>query len=431
MKIAYISAGSAGMYCGSCIHDNTLASALMELGHDVALIPTYTPMRTDEDSVAMEKIFFGGINIYLQHKSSIFRHMPRFLERWLNSPKLLKYVSRFAGSTNAHDLGGLTADMLHGEAGHLKRELDELTGWLRDEYRPDIIVLTNSMLLGLARQLRKECGVPVLCELQGEDIFIDDLIEPYKSEVMKELYERSRDVDGFIATSEYYADYMAEYLHAPRERVHIVPLGIHLEGHGQHIGPGRGQEDLFTIGFLARVCPEKGLHLLAEAFRILAEKLGRERVRLRAAGWLGEKDRPYLEELEQKIESWGLGDGYDYAGEVDRQQKIAFLSEVDVLCVPTVYREPKGLFALEALANGTPVVLPDHGALPELVDRTRGGILVKPNDPASIAAGLESLYHDPARREVLARQGRLAVHQSYSARTMAENTAKVFKRFVG
>ncbi|HSR69838.1 MAG TPA: glycosyltransferase family 4 protein [Acidobacteriota bacterium] len=430
MKIAYVSAGSAGMYCGSCIHDNTLASALMELGHDVALIPTYTPMRTDEDSVAMDKIFFGGINIYLQHKSSLFRHMPRFLERWLNSPKLLKYVSKLASSTDAHDLGGLTADMLQGEAGHLKRELDELTGWLRDEYRPDIIVLTNSMLLGMARQLRAECGVPVLCELQGEDIFIDDLIEPYKSEVMKELYRRSKDVDGFIATSEYYADYMAEYLHAPRDRVHIVPLGIKLQGHGEHIGPGGSQDDPYTIGFLARICPEKGLHLLADSFRILAGKLGRQRVRLRAAGWLGEKDRPYLQEVEQKLETWGLSQRWDYAGEVDRSQKIEFLSGLDVLCVPTVYREPKGLFALEALANGVPLVLPRHGSLPELIEATRGGLLVEPNDPESIAEGLETLYRDPARREVMARQGRLAVHQSYSDRTMAENTVKVFQRFV-
>src|SRR5437762_1513939 len=81
MKIVYITAGAAGMYCGSCMHDNTLVAALHQLGHDAILLPTYTPLRTDEEDISQQRVFFGGINVYLQQKSGLFRHTPWFLDR--------------------------------------------------------------------------------------------------------------------------------------------------------------------------------------------------------------------------------------------------------------------------------------------------------------------------------------------------------------
>ncbi|MCB0293491.1 MAG: glycosyltransferase family 1 protein, partial [Calditrichaeota bacterium] len=65
LKIAYIAAGAAGMYCGSCARDNALATALIRKGHEVALIPTYTPLRTDEPGASIDRVFFNGINVYL------------------------------------------------------------------------------------------------------------------------------------------------------------------------------------------------------------------------------------------------------------------------------------------------------------------------------------------------------------------------------
>src|SRR5215210_3119655 len=99
MRIAYITAGAAGMYCGSCMKDNTLVSALCKAGHDALLIPTYTPIRTDEADVSNRQIFFGGINVYLEQKLWLFRHTPRFLDRLLNARWLLRWVSRFAANT--------------------------------------------------------------------------------------------------------------------------------------------------------------------------------------------------------------------------------------------------------------------------------------------------------------------------------------------
>ena len=84
MRIAYLAAGAAGMYCGSCLHDNTLAAALLKQGEDVVLLPIYTPIRTDERDVSQPRVFIGGINAYLQQAVPLLRRTPVWLDRWLD-----------------------------------------------------------------------------------------------------------------------------------------------------------------------------------------------------------------------------------------------------------------------------------------------------------------------------------------------------------
>ncbi|HIO09770.1 TPA: glycosyltransferase, partial [Candidatus Poribacteria bacterium] len=376
MKIAYIAAGAAGMYCGTCIHDNTLVAIIQKKGHDIALIPTYTPLRTDEENVSLNRVFYGGVNVYLQQKLALFRYTPWFLDRFLDSTALLNSLSRFSSSTNAKDLGTLTISMLEGEEGHQKKELRKLIKWLKDEYKPDIVQLTNSMFVGLAREIKKALGVPVLCALQGEDIFLDDLVEPYRTRAMEILRKRSLDVDGFIAPCQYYASMMAGYLNVTREKISVVPLGINLSGHGIH--QQNVDDEPFVIGYLARICPEKGLHILVDAFHQLTQRLGVDKIRLKVAGYLGGRDKSYFEEIERQINVWGLSASFEHWGEVNREQKIRFLNSIHVLSVPTIYKESKGLFVLEALANGIPVVQPRHGSFPEFIEATSGGILTDP-----------------------------------------------------
>lgn len=423
MRIAYIAAGAAGMYCGSCLHDNTLASALQRMGHEVALVPTYTPLRTEAPGVSLDRIFFGALNVYLQQKAAAFRHTPEALDRLLDSPGLIQRVSRLGASTDPTELGDLTHSILQGEQGFQAKELAKLVDWLRNDFRPDVVHLTNSMFTGFARNLKRELGVPVVCSLQGEDLFLDQLREPWRSRVRSLLAERARDVDAFQVNSAWYADFMAGYLGGiDRERMFVVPLGLTLEGHD---GETREANEPLTVGYLARICPEKGLHVLVEAFGLLAGK-----VRLRVAGYLGERDRRYLEELEARIAGWGLSGSYERVGEVDRPEKIRFLKTLDVLSVPTTYREPKGLFVLEALANGVPVVQPRHGSFPELIEATGGGLLVEPDSPAELARGIETLMRDPGLRQELGRRGREAVHARFDDRAEAEKTLRVYERLL-
>ena len=429
MKIAYIAAGAAGMYCGTCIHDNTLAAALREKGHEVALIPTYTPIRTDEADVSLDRIFFGGINVYLQQKLALFRHTPWLLDRLFDAPALLNGLSRFSPSTDAKDLGELTVSVLQGEDGRQKKELTKLVKWLQDSYCPDIVQLTNSMFVGFAKEIKNALGVPIVCAFQGEDIFLEALIEPYKSLALELLQARASDVDGFIAPCEYYAGFMARYLNIPVEHINVVKLGLNLDGHG--VDQVQPIDDVpFVIGYLARICPEKGLHLLVDAFHQLKQRVGGNQIQLKVAGYLSKRDRNYFEEMVKQIEAWGLADSFEYWGEVDRKQKIQFLNGLHVLSVPTTYKESKGLYVLEALANGIPVVQPRHGAFPELIAETGGGILVDTESPEAIATGILQLINNDTYRKELGCQGKEAVHSAYSDDVMAEATLAVYSAIV-
>jgi len=425
MRIVYLGAGAAGMYCGSCLHDNTLAAALLAAGHDCLLVPTYTPLRTDEPDVSQRRVFFGGINVYLQQKLAVFRHTPWFLDRLLDIPGLISWLASGRASVDPARLGDLTVSMLQGEHGRQSKELEKLVDWLAREVRPDIVHLSNAMLLGMAGTIVRRVGAPVICSLSGEDIFLEKLKEPHCSEARRLLREHSQAASAFVALNRYYADCMVEYLGIDRAAVEVIPHGLNLKGHGTRVPAIDGVR---TIGYFARICHDKGLHQLVEAFRLLCQEPGLPPIRLRAGGYLGTADRPYLAEIQHRIDQWGLSGQFEYVGELDRAGKIAFLQSLDVLSVPTVYRESKGLPVLEALANAVPVVLPEHGAFPEIVADTGGGLLHAPGDAAALAAALKQLLLNPSLADELGRRGQAAIRDRYTAERMAQRTLDLYQR---
>jgi glycosyltransferase involved in cell wall biosynthesis len=413
------------MYCGSCLHDNTLAAALMEMGEEVLLVPTYTPLRTDETDVSINRVFFGGINVYLQQKSVLFRHTPWWLDRFLDNPALLETLSRKAGSVDPSQLGELTVSMLRGEAGRQRKELEKLVHWLVAEVRPDVVHLSNSMQLGMARLLRQRSGPPVVCQLSGEDIFLEKLPQPHYDAARAELRERAADVDAFVALNNYYADFMSDYLSIDRERVHVIPHGIKLEGHGTRAE--KSADEPLVVGYLARICEDKGLHLLVQACEQLASRDDLPPFIVRAAGYLGDSDKRYLAAIERQVAVGKLAGRFEYVGELDRSQKIAFLQSLDIFSTPTVYRESKGLPALEAMANGVPVVLPNHGSFTEMIADTGGGLLHRPLDAAHLAEQLAELLRSPAKMRQHGEAGYRAVHEQYHAAEMARRTLDLYR----
>jgi glycosyltransferase involved in cell wall biosynthesis len=418
MQITYLAAGAAGMYCGSCLHDNTLTAAMRSAGAEILLVPTYTPIRTDEPDMSQRPVMLGGINMYLQQRWRLFRHTPRFFDRWLDSPTLLNWLSQRNLSVKAEDLGDLTVSLLWGEAGNQRKEVLRLVKWLKDEVRPDVVHLSNSMLCGLAREINRQLQIPVVCSLSGEDLFLEQLRPPFYEQAREALRERAQDIAAFVSLNQYYAGFMAEYLAVDRERIRVIPHGLDLTGHGTR----RRADDAtaFTIGYFARICPEKGLHLLVEAFKLLCEDPRLPPLRLRAAGYLGGADRPYLAKIQSRVAALGLQSRFEYLGELDRAQKIAFYQSLDVMSVPTVYRESKGLPMLEALANAVPVVMPSHGSFPEMIEDTGGGLLCRPEDPADLAHHLKRLIENPLLSADLGQRGQTAVRDRYTAQLMAQ-----------
>lgn len=428
MHIAYITAGAAGMYCGSCMRDNTLVAAMQAQGHEALLVPTYTPITTDEPDVSQKRVFFGGINVYLQQKISLFRHTPWLLDRLFDAPRLLRWVSRLAVKTRAEELGDLTISMLQGEHGRQRKEVAKLVRWLRDEIKPQVVCLTNALLSGMVHEIKQQLGVPVVCTLQGDDIFLEALPEPFRARAIALIRDHCAEIDGFIATSRYYADFMTGYLGIPRDRLHVIYPGINLAGHGGQ--PPERQKPPYIVGYFARICPEKGLHHLVDAFRILRKTPGTPSCRLHVSGWLGGNSKVYFDDLRSRLHSAGLGDDFFHVESPDHASKVRFLQGLDILSVPTVYREPKGLYVLEALANGVPVVQPRHGSFPELIEMTGGGDLVNSDDPEDLARGLRLLLENEDRRIELGRRGKEAVHERFTARRMAEETVAVCTRYL-
>jgi glycosyltransferase involved in cell wall biosynthesis len=424
MKIVYLAAGAGGMYCGSCLHDNTLAAALLALGQDVLLVPTYTPLRTDEDNVSDSHLFFGGINVYLQQRLSLFRHTPWFFDDLLNRPGVLEWATRGGPSVEAEKLGDLTVSMLAGEHGRQRKEISKLVHWLAHDARPDIVHLSNAMLIGAAREIRK-LGIRVISTLSGEDIFLEKLIEPFHGQARAALRERAAEIDLFVAMNRYYADFMADYLAVPPARIHVVPHGLNLTGHGTRQDRRDGT---FTIGYLARICPDKGLHNLIAAAELLSADALAPSFRIRAAGYLADADRPYLDTIRRRVANWKSPQQFEYLGELTRAEKIAFLQSLDCMSLPTVYRESKGISALEALANAVPVVLPEHGAFPELIQATGGGVLHGPDNPRALAEALKQLMLDPARAAQLGIAGQRVVHRDYHAHGMAQKTIDLYRQ---
>lgn len=411
------------MFCGACMHDNTLARALLDLGVEVSLIPTYTPIRVDERNVSSQRVLLGGINMYLDALLPGWNRIPRPLVNWLDSPGILKLASQFGISSDAEKLGKLAVALLQGAAGPEHHEVAEFARVLGRELQPDVICYSNALLVGTLQPLKQQFAGKVFCLLQGDDVFLEDLVDPYREQALHLIRTQALQFDGFLVHSQYYRDFMSEYLQLPIDKFHVVPLGIDLDGYDGQPRESAGQP--FTVGYFARICPEKGLQVLVEALRILRRQ--RQDIVLKTAGYLGTRDQPFFETL-QRIAA-DLGDAFQYCGSPpDHAGKVAFLKSLDLLSVPTVYREPKGLYVLEAMANGVPVVQPRHGAFPEMIAVTDGGRLVNPEDPADLARVIGELADDHDQRRELAGNAHAAVRRVYGMRTMAEATLAALTR---
>lgn len=422
MHLAIVTAGGAGMFCGSCMHDNTWARSLIAAGHTVTLIPTYTPLTLDERSASLQRVFLGGLNVYLNARSPWWRSLPRRLTRWVDNPALIRFATSWSISNDAQELGELTVSMLQGEHGPHQTAINELATFLARDLKPDVVIFSNALLSGAVAEIRRTWNGLVLCTLQGDDVFLDGLTEPWRTRVIALMQEKAVGFDAFLTHTAFYRDYMAKYLSLDVTKFHTLPLGLDLQ---QHTGvPVIGKNERYTIGYFARLSPEKGLHhfvdgllQLQRTFPEFQAKVGGYQTPQHKAWFTRELDR--LTKVGIRWENIG--------SPATVQEKVRFLSSLDVLSVPTEFLEPKGLPVLEALANGVPVVQPAHGAYPEILNATQGGRLVAPRDPFALAAGLQELA-DPQLRLQLAHHGWHGVREHYSSERMAKRTEEILQQ---
>ncbi len=423
MNILQITPGAGGMYCGTCFRDNALVAAWRSLGHQPLMVPLYLPMTLDEADQSGAPIFFGGVNVYLDQALPFFRKAPQWIRSRLDSPRLLKWAGGRAAKTRAEDVGGLTLSMLRGEAGNQSRELDELIAWLKTQPRPDVICLSNAMLLGMARRLKAELRAPIVCTLQGEDAFIDAMPPEPREAVWREMTVRGREVDLFIAPSRYYGDRMAARLEIPPAKLRVVFNGISLDGYTSAPRPPRPP----ALGFFARMCREKGLELLVDAFILLKQRNRVPDLQLRIGGSCGPADEPFVEELRGRLRARGLLGDVSFHPNLDRAAKIDFLRSLTALSVPAMYGEAFGLYLVEALAAGVPVVQPRVAAFPEIIAATGGGVCFDPATPQALADAAEPLLAEPARARALGETGRTAALARFGVEHAARELIEAFQ----
>jgi hypothetical protein len=209
------------------LRDADVVRAMRKLGEDVLMVPMYLPLQADKiEQLTNAPIFFGGINVYLQQKLSLFRKTPRWVDWLFDRPSLLGLIAGKADMTSPRDLGETTVSMLKGLDGKQVKELERLVNWLgEEENRADVIVLSNLLLAGLAGAIKQKLNVPIVCLLKDEDGFLDSLPQLYSQQAWQLTGKCVNDMDGFIAASREYADEIAGRLGIGAERISVIDTG--------------------------------------------------------------------------------------------------------------------------------------------------------------------------------------------------------------
>jgi len=417
MRILHLTPGTGNFHCGSCLRDHALIKALRVRGHDALMAPLYLPLVTDREFGSQElPVQIGGISLFIQQKLPWFHKVPRFVHKWINTPDFLRKASKHMGMTSAKVLGEMTLGALLGTEGRQWGEWHKLLEWIRTQGKFDVVSFSNSLLTGLAPTIAKELGIPVVCSLQGEDSFLDTLPDPYRAQSWGAMQRNARSIRRFIAPSQYYADLMRQRLDIEPSQIKVIPNGIDATS----FTTASPDPNWPVIGFFARMIHGKGLTTLVDAFIDLAKRGTVPRVKLRIGGAKTPIDEKYVAGLMAKLKAAGLTNRVDWHPNLSFKDKVHFFHDLTVFSVPATYGEAFGLYVIEAAASGVPVVQPDHGAFPELIAATGGGVLCKPDDAKALADALESLLNDDELREKLSKAAIAKVHQEFSATRMAE-----------
>jgi len=402
MNIIQIIPGSGGsFYCGNCLRDSKYVDALRKQGHQVVKIPMYLPLFSDEHDITDIPIFYGAISTYLKQVYPVFRKMPLWFEKLLNSKPMMKFAASMAGSTRAKGLEDMTISMLLGEHGEQKEELDKMVDWIVEHCKPDIIHISNALLLGLARRLKEKTGVPVLCSLQDEDVWVDAMQPKFQQKIWDLMHERANDVDALVAVSNFFAETMKKLMNLSPEKVHTFYLGVDTEDY-PYIPVN---EKPRNVGYISRMCHENGFDIVVDAFIELKKKPGFEDVKLIATGGSTGDDTKYIKEQKHKIKENNLEDSFEIMPEFEGDTRHDFFKKVALISVPVRIGEAFGMYLLESMASGVPVAQPALGAFPEIIERSGGGVTYMPNSPEKLSETWADLLSNAEKLEKLSHDG--------------------------
>lgn len=427
MKIVHIVPGFGGtFYCGNCLRDSGVVASLKKAGHNAVTLPMYLPLtmngKADDDGLP---VFYGAVNIYLK-QFPVFRHMPKWFEHLMNSSAVLKFAAKKSGSTRASGLEDLTESMLLGAEGHQNEELQQLVDFLKYHEKPDIVHFSNALLLGMAKQIRDEVKVPVVYSLQDEDVWVDAMHEDHREKIWQLLAEKGKDVDAFIAVSDFFAGVMQKRMAIPDEKLHVLHVGVSPDAYTFSKPASEPQ----AIGFVSRMCEENGFEILVDAFILLKKNPAFRSLKLKATGGQTGDDTKFIHKQIEKLKQNNINADFEISPDFTQSALRDFFRSITVLSVPVLKGEAFGLYQLEALASGVPLVQPELGAFPEIIQFTGGGVTYKPNTAFTLADTLTDVLQNQAKLESMSISGRKAVEQHFDCSKLSERMVDIYKTLI-
>lgn len=423
MNIIQIIPGSGGsFYCGNCLRDSKYVAALRDQGHDVIKIPMYLPIFADEHDIRDIPVFYGAVSIYLKQLYPVFRKAPQWVDQLLNSKPLLKMAASMAGSTNAKGLEEMTVSMLLGEDGKQQEELERLTDWMAAHCKPDIIHISNALLLGLAHRIKEKLNVPIVCSLQDEDVWVDAMKPVFREQIWKLMSEKAKDVDYFIAVSDYFLKVMQKRMKLPSEKIQNLYLGVDPQDYEFVPTSNKGR----NIGYISRMCHENGFDILIDAFILLKKKIIFDDVKLILTGGSTGSDASYIKGIRKKLSREKLDGQFEFIEDFEETGRKVFFNKVSVVTVPVRNGEAFGMYLLESMASGIPVVQPGLGAFPEIVNFAGGGIIYQPNTPEALCQALAGLLSEQDKLDTLSANGRKGVELKFNIHNQAKEMIEVY-----
>lgn len=425
MKIVNIVPGFGGtFYCGNCLRDSVFGKTLKAMGHEALMLPIYLPLTANDPDNPELPVFYGAVSIYLKQNYSIFRHMPAWFHRFLDSRPILKFAARKAGSTRAEGLEEMTMSMLRGIEGYQKEELEQLVYFLKHHEKPDLVHLSNALLLGLAQTIRKELNIPVVCSLQDEDVWVDAMRPGYREQIWQLMAENARYVDAFVAVSHYFAGVMKEKMQIPPSKLFVAHIGVNPLNY-QVFEPSL---DPPVIGYLSRLCVDNGLEVLVDAFIRLKSNPAFRNAKLRLSGGRTGDDKRFIGKQMRKLKRKGYIHDVEFQEDFTLAALPGFFKGLSVMTVPVLKGEAFGLYQLEAFASGIPVVQPSLGAFPEIAHSTKAGLIYEPNSPEALAAAWEKLLSQPEKLKEMSLRGRAALMDSFNSDSITRHMLSIYER---
>jgi glycosyltransferase involved in cell wall biosynthesis len=428
MKIVYLITGSGGsFYCGNCYRDMIYLRAIRKVpGINASAVPLYLPPDDTNTESGMDKIvFFGAISMYLREKVPFLKNMPVFFDKIVDSGPMLKMAAKRAGTTRTEGLEEMTLNMIKGENAFPEKELDRLIGYLCKDGKPDIIHLSNALIIGLARQIKKKLNVKIVCSLLNEDDWIDEMMEPYQSGAWSLISKEAGNVDFFLTPSTYYKELFISKTGISGDNFHVIPLGFDPD-----LKKIEKKDNYPAIGYFCRINSQNGIDKLVDAFIDLKTANKLPGLSLHISGGYTGDDKPFIADQIKKIKDNGLKKFVKIYPEFHGNSKQDFFNNIDVLCVPVRKHDGYGLYILEANVAGVPVVQPATGAFPEIVERTGGGITYSPDTVAELSDSLLKMLSDRDSCINLGKKGRENVLKELSLIKMSEGLSKVYNSLI-